>query len=277
MTDSKMNAEGWETAPRTPHKIKPSVLIAVPAGNFLMGTSDENIKQLQLKESDWAYEWSDNDLFIAEQPQHLVSLPAFEISQYLVTNAEYYTFIWDLGHRLPRNWPGYTFPEGTDDHPVVGVSKIDVDAYIQWYNTKTEMNYRLPTEAEWERAARGEDGRIYPWGNTFDPWRCNTSESAKKGTTSVGFYSPSGDSVYGAADMVGNVWEWTASRYGSNPFKAGEHYVNPTGIEAGGSRVLRGSSWYAYNSRGLQPAARVASHPGTEISYVGFRVVRTNP
>ena len=158
MTDSnpKLNAEGWEIVPKSPHKINLPTLIAIPAGKFLMGTSEDDIKLLQLKESDWAYEWSDNDLFTAEQPQHTVSLPAFEIAQFAVTNMEYYTFIWDKGHRIPRNWPGYTFPDGTDDHPVVGVSKTDVESYIKWINEKTEMNFRLPTEAEWERTARGD-------------------------------------------------------------------------------------------------------------------------
>ena len=105
MTESnpKLNAEGWEVVPKSPHKIKSPVMLTIPAGEFLMGTSDEDIKLLQIKESDWAYEWSDNDLFTAEQPRHSVSLPSYEIAQYPVTNAEYYTFIWDKGHRIPRN------------------------------------------------------------------------------------------------------------------------------------------------------------------------------
>jgi formylglycine-generating enzyme required for sulfatase activity len=271
MSDSKLNAEGWEVAPRIPRKIKPSLLIGVPAGSFLMGTSDDNIKTLQLKESDWAYEWSDNDLFVAEQPQHLITLPAFEIAQFPVTNAEYYTFIWDLGHRIPRSWPGYTYPEGTDDHPVAGVSKNDAETYIHWFNQKTDMNYRLPTEAEWERAARGDDGRIYPWGNTFDPWRCNTAESAKKGTTPVGSYSPSGDSLCGAADMVGNVWEWTQSLFMPYPYRPN---TNREEIKLNGRYVVRGGAWY-YTRKLARCAVREGVLPDHLSPSIGFRLARS--
>jgi len=271
MTKPKLNAEGWELTPKAPHTAKPSVMISIPKGSFLMGTSDDNIKILQLKESDWAYEWTDNDLFIAEQPQHQITLPAFEIAQYPVTNAEYYTFIWDLGYRIPRNWPGYTYPDGTDDHPVVGVSKIDVEAYIQWYNSKTEMNYRLPTEAEWERAARGEDARIYPWGNAFDPWRCNTAESQKKGTTPVGSYSPSGDSACGAADMVGNTWEWTQSLFMPYPYRPN---TNREEIKPNGRYVVRGGAWY-YTRKLARCTAREGVLPNHLSPSIGFRLART--
>src|SRR5690349_22442696 len=167
----KLNAEGWEISSPVSNKARLPVMLEIPAGEFLMGTSDENIKILQLKESDWAYEWSDNELFAAEQPQHRLSLPAFEIAKYPVTNEEYHTFVSDMSYRLPRDWIGFTFRDETENHPVVGGSKIDAETYISWLNQKTEMNFRLPTEAEWERAARGNDGRIFPWGNTFDPWR----------------------------------------------------------------------------------------------------------
>ncbi len=275
MTDSssnpKLNAEGWEVVPKSPHKIKPPSLIEIPAGEFLMGTSDNDIKLLQIKESDWAYEWSDNDLFTAEQPQHVVSLPAFEVAQFPVTNAEYYTFIWDNGHRIPRNWPGYTFLEGTDDHPVVGVSKTDVETYIQWINEKTGMTYRLPTEAEWEYSARGGDGRIFPWGNTFDPWRCNTVESLKKGTTPVGFYSPSGDSVFGVADMVGNIWEWTQSLFMPYPYRPN---TNREEAKPNGRYVVRGGAWY-YSRKLARCAVREGVLQDHLSPSIGFRLARS--
>ncbi len=267
----KLNAEGWEITPSATNKIKIPSMIQVPEGEFLMGTSDENIKLLQLKESDWAYEWSDNDLFAAEQPQHRVSLPAYEIAKYPVTNEEYHLFVSDAAYRLPRDWIGFTYRDDTENHPVVGISKVDAEAYIAWLNQKTGMNFRLPNEAEWERAARGNDGRIFPWGNTFDPWRCNTAESVKKGTTPVGFYSPGGDSPSGAVDMVGNVWEWTQSLFVPYPFVTP---ANPDEAKARGRYVVRGGAWYY-----TRKLARCAAREGILANYlspsIGFRLARS--
>lgn len=269
----KFNAEGWEVTPSATNRMKLPSMIEIKEGDFLMGTSEDNIKLLQLKESDWAYEWSDNDLFTAEQPQHRVHLAAFEIAKYPVTNAEYHTFIWDVGHRLPRDWIGFTFREDTENHPVTCISKMDAEAYIEWFSHKTGVNFRLPTEAEWERAARGTDGRIFPWGNTFDPWRCNTAESVKKGTTPVGSYSPSGDSPSGTADMVGNVWEWTQSPFLPYPY-------NPLGTiedsRARGRYVVRGGAWY-YTRKLARCAAREGILPHYLSPSIGFRLARLLP
>ena len=270
-SNPKLNQEGWEVTPPASNKVKPPAMIVIPEGKFFMGTSEDDIKLLQLKESDWAYEWSDNDLFAAEQPQHVVSLPSFEISQYPVTNAEYHTFIWDVGHRLPRNWTGFTYREDTQNHPVVGVSKVDAEAYITWLNNKTGMVFKLPTEAEWERAARGDDGRIYPWGNTFDPWRCNTAESVKRGTTPVGSYSPGGDSVCGAADMVGNVWEWTQSLFLPYPYRFD---ANREDYRSTGRYVVRGGAWY-YTRKLARCAAREGILTNHLSPSIGFRLTRS--
>ena len=112
------------------------------------------------------------------------------------------------GHEPPSHWGGKAPPDELRDHPVVYVSWRDCVAYAEW------AGVRLLTEQEWEKAARGIDGRVYPWGDEFDSARCNTYESGIGATTPVGRYSPGGDSPCGCADMAGNVWEWTASNVG---------------------------------------------------------------
>jgi formylglycine-generating enzyme required for sulfatase activity len=255
----------------TTSKIKLPVMITVQGGPFLMGTSDEDITRLQLKESEWAYEWSDNDLFESEQPQHTLTLPTFEIAQNPVTNAEYFFFTWETGYRLPRGWMGIRYADETGNHPVTGVSRLDADAYIKWLNERTRLHYRLPTEAEWERAARGDDGRIFPWGNTFDPWRCNTAESAKRGTTPVGFYSPGGDSMCGCVDMVGNVWEWTSSILAPYPYIAGDGREER---KPGARYVIRGGGWY-YTRKLARCAAREGMLQDHLSPSIGFRLAHT--
>ena len=255
----------------TTSKVKLPVMITVYGGPFLIGTSDDDITRLQLKESEWAYDWSDNDFFEGEQPQHELTLGTFEISQTPITNAEYFLFTWDTGHRLPRGWVGIRFADETGNHPVTGVARTDADAYIKWLNGRSKMKYRLPTEAEWERAARGTDGRIFPWGNTFDPWRCNTAESAKRGTTPVGFYSQGGDSLCGCVDMVGNVWEWTSSAFLSYPYDPadGREVDKP-----GNKYTIRGGAWY-YTRKMARCAAREGMFPDYMSPSLGFRLART--
>ena len=144
-------------------------------------------------------------------------LPEFWIDKTPVTNAEYKRFLdANPGYPVPfakedwaqqYNWDrqARSFPSDRDDHPVVLVTRQDAVAYAEWAGA------RLPTEEEWEKAARGIDGRKYPWGD-WDDGRCNTAEACIFATTPVGQYSPDGDSVYGCADMSGNVWEWTATK-----------------------------------------------------------------
>jgi formylglycine-generating enzyme required for sulfatase activity len=144
-------------------------------------------------------------------------LPEFWMDRTPVTNAEYKRFL-DAhpGHAVPfakEDWAqqyswdrqARSFPSGRDEHPAVLVTRQDAVAYAEWAGA------RLPTEEEWEKAARGVDGRKYPWGD-WDNERCNTAEAGVLDTTPVGQYSPHGDSVYGCADMSGNVWEWTATK-----------------------------------------------------------------
>ncbi len=249
--------------------VKISPMITIPAGSFWMGTSEMHVKYL-LEKEDWASEWFNSDLFLVEQPMHQVTLPAYEIAKYPVTNNEYYLFIYNVGYRVPKTWEGFHAPIGLEDHPVTGVSRKDVEEYIKWINSTTGQNYRLPSEAEWEKAARGSDQRLYPWGDNFDPWRCNTNESRKKLTSPVGSYSPGGDSPYEVADMVGNVWEWTRSNFQPYPYKSDDGRETRT---QGAKGVVRGGAWYY--SRAL---ARVSSREAALEDYLstslGFRLSR---
>jgi toxoflavin biosynthesis protein ToxD len=266
------NFRGMESASApgsSPNKLKSPLMITIPAGEFYMGTSEDQIYQL-FNGEDWAQEWFDKDLFVVEQPFHLLDLPAFEIGRFPVTNQEYYEFVWDSGYRAPRGWMGLHFPSGLDTHPVVMVSRKDALAYIEWLNKRLKTTFRLPNEAEWEKASRGDDGRIYPWGDEFDPWRCNTVESGKNATTPVGNYSPGGDSTYGVADMIGNVWEWTTNQLIPYPF---DPLADPA--QSSDSRiVVRGGAWY-YS----QKLARCACREGVMVDYVstslGFRLARS--
>ena len=187
-------------------------------------------------------------------------LPEFWIDRTPVTHGDYKQFI-DANPEYPvpyvdsdwtklYNWDrqARTFPPDKADHPVVLVSWHDAVAYADWAG-KT-----LPTEEEWKKAARGTDGRAYPWGNDFDKSKCNTSESGIGGTTPVGRYSPQGDSPYGCADMAGNVWEWTASDWSSTS-KA---------------KVLRGGSWSGGDRR-ARAADRNYYDAGGRNGYIGFR------
>jgi toxoflavin biosynthesis protein ToxD len=248
--------------------LKSPALIDIPEGPFLMGTGDDQIKLLYSKE-EWARDWFDQELFEVEQPQHEVILKAFQISQFPITNMEYYLFIRESGNRVPKGWTGIHYPMDMDAHPVVGIAHIDAVNYSKWLGEKTNQRFRLPTEAEWEKASRGVDGRLYPWGNAFDPWRCNTLESAKRGTTPVGTYSPTGDSPTGAADMVGNVWEWTSTILHPYPYQFDDHHEES---QVAGKIVIRGGSWY-YSGK----LARCAVREGVVATYLspalGFRVV----
>lgn len=250
-------------------KVQPPDMIKIPAGRFLMGTSDEQVIFL-LSREEWAHDWYENDLFIIEQPQTPIELPSFYIAQYPVTNLEYYIFIFKTGYRLPKTWSGFHYPEDTADHPVTGISKQDALAYIEWFNKQTNMKFRLATEAEWEKAARGEDDRIYPWGNEFELWRCNTQESSKAGTSTVGSYSPSGDSPYGVADMVGNVWEWTSTQMFPYPYLPDDGREDPS---ATGKCVVRGGAWY-YSRKLARCSAREGVIPTYISAALGFRLAK---
>lgn len=229
-------------------------MVCIPAGDFMMG-SDESLEN--------------------ERPAHTVYVDAFYIDRYPVTNEEYKRFIDVTGYPIPcydvewvktkgYNWDpkDRTPPEGKEKHPVVLVSWEDALAYAAW------AGKRLPTEAEWERAARGTDGRRWPWGSEFVAGRCNTKESEAAGTIPVGQYSPQGDSPEGVGDMVGNVWEYTSSLFRPYPYDANDGRESQ---EADGWRVLRGGSWM----NNLDRARCTARLDGDFLFYsnLGFRCV----
>ncbi|MGA1841766.1 MAG: formylglycine-generating enzyme family protein [bacterium] len=186
-----------------------------------------------------------------------------------VTNRQYKEFIDDRkGHGVPYvkeewaeayNWDEKkrTYPEGMADHPVVLVSYNDAVEYCRWQSEKVGEEFRLPAEEEWEKAARGTDGREYPWGNNFDKGRCNTSESGIGKTTAVN-NNPDGISPYKCYDMAGNVCEWTESWYD----------------ERQKEKVLRGGSWNGI-SFSARCAYRFRLNPDSRFNGVGFRCVRT--
>ncbi|MFZ5821402.1 MAG: SUMF1/EgtB/PvdO family nonheme iron enzyme [Chloroflexota bacterium] len=227
--------------------------LRAPAGAFLMGSADDD----QLAYDD-------------EKPQHSVEIPYdYWMARYPVTNTLYNAYVAAKGIKHPvKDW------EGKKDHPVVSVSWKDALAYCRWLDDLMRaelppgLALRLPSEAEWEKAARGSDGRIYPWGNQFDPNKCNTSEGGKRGATPVGAYSPQGDSPCGCADMSGNVWEWTRSLWKAYPYKAED------GREVekeSGSRVLRGGSFNSLDWS-VRCAVRDFDVPYYRLDFLGFRL-----
>ncbi|MCP4519582.1 MAG: SUMF1/EgtB/PvdO family nonheme iron enzyme, partial [Delftia sp.] len=206
-------------------------MILIPAGEFLMGSDPKKDKQ--------AYD--------SEQPQHTLHLPDFYLAKTPVTNAQYAAFVQAAGHDRPQHWKDGRPPGGKENHPVVNVSWNDAIAYCRWLSEATGQPYALPSEAEWEKGARGSDGRIYPWGDQWDAKLCNSREGGKKDTTPGGIYSQ-GASPYGLLDMAGNVWEWTRSLWQDYPYQADDGREDLT---VSSYRVLRGGAWgdAAYDAR----------------------------
>jgi formylglycine-generating enzyme required for sulfatase activity len=201
-------------------------MVFIPGGTFLMGSNDGSP---------------------THQPEHRVYVADFYIDRWPVTNAEYKKFVDATNHAIPNyevswcdtqgyNWDPKTrmYPEGKADHPVVLVTWEDAMAYAAW------ARKRLPTESEWERAARGLDGRRYPWGNEFLPGLCNCKETGLARTSPIGQFSPDGDTPEGLVDMLGNVWEWTNSLFQAYPYDPDDGRESR---QARGFRVLRGASW----------------------------------
>jgi formylglycine-generating enzyme required for sulfatase activity len=236
-------------------------MILIPAGEFLMGSNPQQDEAA----------WDD------EQPQHRLYLPDYYLAKIPVTNGQYRAFVLGTGREAPEGWANRAPPRGVEDHPVVNVSWYDARDYCQWLSEVTERRYSLPSEAEWEKAARGTDGRIYPWGNQWDTTRCNSTESNLGKTTSVHTY-PQGASPYGLLDMAGNVWEWTRSLWTTNAGRSEYRYpYRPTdgreNLDAGREvlRVWRGGA-FDYSLRHARCAVRGRYGPCLRGSSFGFRV-----
>jgi formylglycine-generating enzyme required for sulfatase activity len=229
-------------------------MVLIPGGEFVMGSDAP-------------------DAGPDEQPLTPVTLSEFYLSRHPVTNVEYERF--DPSHR-PKRIKG-----AGDDHPVVYVTSLDAIRYCQWLGEKDGKNYRLPTEAEWEFAARGIDCRKYPWGNhdrrggfanfadarTTFQWRDSQVDDGYAETSPVGAF-PQGASFFGLEDMAGNVWEWCLDFY--QPL-AGAPKRNPRGVVSGSKRVYRGGSWKSRFTN-LRATARGSNAVNFSCNDVGFRV-----
>ncbi|HNZ13337.1 MAG TPA: bifunctional serine/threonine-protein kinase/formylglycine-generating enzyme family protein [Anaerolineaceae bacterium] len=192
------------------------VFVRIPAGKFLMGSNLQN----------------------------RVTLPEYWMGLAPVTNAQYWAFILEEGRKAPGHWQNNRPPQDKMNHPVVNVDSFDAYYYCKWLHYLTGLDVALPKEEEWEKAARGTDGRIYPWGDQApDAKHCNFNQNVKD-TTPVGRYSPVGDSPYGCVDMAGNVWEWCAdSVYHGQVMRGGSWRDDLWQVRATYSRSYNGSHY----------------------------------
>jgi formylglycine-generating enzyme required for sulfatase activity len=245
--------------------------VTVPPGPFLMGSNRSH------------------DLGAAdnEMPRFICTLMRwpYQISRYPITVAQYETFVQAGGYTERNFWTesgwtwrkehGITGPNRYDgpfslaNHPQVGVSWYEAVAFCAWLSQQLNRPIRLPTEAEWERAARHADGRLYPWGNEFIDGACNLNDTNIGSTTAVGLF-PAGIAVCGAEDMAGNVWEWCSTRW--LPHYAGYEYKVSDDLAGSERRVLRGGAFY--NSRHLLRCAsrNFYAAPANRYSSIGFRI-----
>ena len=251
----------------TPEPVDAGEMIAIPAGTFLMGSNDEAIQQ--------ASDWCDcgRKQFEDELYMHEVYVRAFAIDRHEVTNRQFDAFfratsyLTDAERKPEANTWRTAYAPGEEDHPVVWMSWNDANAYCLW------ARKRLPTEAEWEKAARGGDARLWPWGSEWDSARANTADTGRKATTPVGSY-PAGASPYGLVDMAGNVWEWVNDWHSPFYYQSGaDHSRNPIGPEGGQDRVLRGGGF----NNGLADVRTANRHKGGMAGYAadhGFRCAK---
>ena len=265
-----------ERSPILINEIDGSEMVLIPSGPYLMGSPSAQTAALIGKDARLSA-----DFFEAEHPQHGVSLSAFYIDRYPVSNAQYAAFLAATGYPTPKYWRDAPqmgaeapFPVGAKHgtHPVVGVSYADALAYCKW------AEKRLPTEAEWEKAARGGlVSQNYPWGNESSRNHANTvgiwGKDKWHWTSPIVSFPPNG---YGLYDMAGNVFEWCADWYAPDYYQHSQ-YENPQGPETGQTRVLRGGSWSnnLFGIYQMRCAYRFHARPETRNLTIGFRCAAT--
>lgn len=253
-------------------------VVKVRSGAFIQGSNaTEREAAYRLDEAAYAHRVTRQQGWYENEPApRNVNMGAFFITATPITNDQYAAFVADTGHPAPdvdaATWRLYKLnhafsatrkyawkdakpPPGRGDHPVVLVSYADARAYALWLTKRTKLVWRLPTEAVWEKAARGEDGARFPWGDFFDPDRLNSADRGPFDTVPVGRY-PSGASPYGVLDAAGQVFEWTASRSGKNRY------------------VVKGGSWDDRGCGVCRPAARHGRPGDLKHILIGFRLVR---
>ncbi|MCP4108782.1 MAG: SUMF1/EgtB/PvdO family nonheme iron enzyme [Desulfobacteraceae bacterium] len=241
--------------------------VKIPAGSFLMGT--------EKKDADKLIAEGLPDVWVnLEQPQHKVVLSEYAINHYPVTVAQFRVFVQDSGYETDGRWKN-----GQDNHPVVYVSWNDAVAYCTWLTEKLRQKgynwqIKLPSEAQWEKAARGTDRRIYLWGNEPDPDKANCTDTGIGETSPVGCF-PKGKSPYGILDMSGNVWEWCQDRF-DDGYYADSPSDNPVGSGSGSDRVNRGGSWIS-RVASCRAALRIRFDPSFRYNHLGFRLLREAP
>jgi formylglycine-generating enzyme required for sulfatase activity len=262
-------------------------MVRVPTGAFRMGIGEEQIDWLA-ERYDLAREWKEKGYFRREQPEHTVHLSEYSVGRFPVTVGQYRAFVLAGGYQQRSYWTGTGWawrrahdraqPDlweekrwtAEDRLPVVGTSWYEAHAFCRWLAEATGRGYRLPTEAEWEKAARGTGGSLFPWGDAFDAGHCNARPAGIGQTTPVGQYSPA-NSPYGCADMAGNVSEWTASEFKSYPYSATDGRDDPEGES---ERVTRGGSWHSPILR-VRTVSRGMNDPFFTDNDLGFRCARS--
>ncbi|MHA1108298.1 MAG: formylglycine-generating enzyme family protein [Alphaproteobacteria bacterium] len=252
--------------------------VMVPEGAYIAG-SDRHEREAAYRLDETAYGHSitrRKRWYESEPPRRTRNLAAYAITRNLITNAQYAAFIRATGRPAPdvdaETWAGYRLihpfartrrhawrdgkpPAGRGDHPVVLVSHLDAAAYAAWLSGVTGARWRLPSEAEWEKAARGTGGRRFPWGDSFDPARLNSADKGPFDTVPVGRY-PDGASPFGLLDVAGQVFEWTATEAGKGRF------------------MVKGGSWDDKGCGICRSAARHSRPAGLKHILIGFRLVR---